>query len=202
MTASLFYTACAYGYAANPQEYDCEGKTPKALYYRYADGRDDDLKDVPEDDPDAFLLWLTERDHFGAHPWEVMRGGNSTHVSLFVHYDSDGYCFMLAGDSEIRTVETMKFYTALRKHSIPVYLENADLFITRLNETELVGIVPDDVTPRYCWGRFPENNVMCFMNLPWEEPERSAIAEKTVWQTEISAELQDTNTKTKQEEQQ
>ena len=191
MTAGLFYTACSYGYAANPQEYDCAGKTPKELYYRYADRRDDGLKDVPEDDPAAFRSWLHDRTRFGGHPWEVMRGGNSTHVSLYVHDDDQGYYFSLNGDSVGRCVETMKFYLALREHGLPVFLVNTKVFVDRLNETESVGIVPQGVIPKYCHSWFPDEEVSSFINLPFEEPEKSRIAEKAVWQTEIDAELRD-----------
>lgn len=34
------------------------------------------------DDPEAFHAWLHDYSRGGGHPWEVCRGGNSTHVSL------------------------------------------------------------------------------------------------------------------------
>ena len=82
MTAGVFYAACSYGYEANPHEYRIEGMTPKEQYYRFADGRDDGLSELPVDSAEAFREWMNDNTRFGGHPFEVMAGGNSTHVSL------------------------------------------------------------------------------------------------------------------------
>lgn len=81
MTANDFYRFCALGYAAN--NYDGQAFALKAQYYRHADGRDDGLKKIDPDSAEAFADWLENREK-GGHPWEVCRGGNSTHVSLYV----------------------------------------------------------------------------------------------------------------------
>lgn len=189
MTAGLFYLACSYGYEANPHEYKIKGMTPREQYYRFADGRDDGLSEIPENSREAFREWIQDRRRFGGHPFEVMAGGNSTHVSLYVHLDDDGYFFMLEGSSIGRSVETLNFYLALRDHKLPVFLGNKDLLIQRLLETELVGVVPEDTTPKYCDNMFPGNSVKDFMWLPWDEPERSLVAEKCTWLPEQKAEL-------------
>lgn len=64
-------------YAAN--NYDGQAFALKAQYYRHADGRDDGLKKIDPDSAEAFADWLENREK-GGHPWEVCRGGNSTHV--------------------------------------------------------------------------------------------------------------------------
>ena len=189
MTADLFYTACSYGYAANPHEYNIKGMTAKEQYYRFADGRDNGLSEIAIDSSEAFKSWIQDRTHFGGHPYEVMAGGNTTHVSLCVHLDDDGYFFMLEGRSIGRTVETLNFYLALRDHKLPVFLCDKDLFIRRLLETEQIGIVPEDITPKYCDNMFPGNEVKSFMWLPWDEPERSLVAEKCTWLPEPQIQL-------------
>lgn len=78
MTANDFFRFCAMGYAEN--KYNGCDKTPKEQYYLHADGRDEGLKDLDPDDPEAFHAWLHDYSHGGGHPWEVCRGGNSTHV--------------------------------------------------------------------------------------------------------------------------
>ena len=85
----------------------------------------------------------------------------------------------------------MKFYVALREHGLPVFLSDAKVFLSRLDETELIGIVPENVIPKYCQSWFPDEEVSSFINLPFEEPGRSRIVEKAVWQTEMDAELQE-----------
>lgn len=49
-------------------------------------------------------------------------------------------------------------------------------------EEEHVGIVPDDVAPKYCHGLFPkEDAIYDFIN-PWYDPELArAIEEKVDW---------------------
>ena len=65
---------------------------------------------------------------------EVSRGGNSTHIDFQVDIDSDGYYFFLAGAN--RSNETLKFYLALSRAGLPVYLYQADVFKKRIQGTE------------------------------------------------------------------
>ena len=101
MTANNFFRFCAMGYAEN--KYDGCGKTPKEQYVLHADGRDEGLQDIDADSPEAFHAWFHDRDRCGGHPWEVCRGGNSTHVDLRVMEDARGYFLYLAGAAWNRT---------------------------------------------------------------------------------------------------
>ena len=170
MTANDFFRFCAMGYAANNYT-GCE-KTPKEQYYLHADGRDEELGDVDPDSPEAFLAWCMDRSHFGGHPWEVCRGGNSTHISLYVRKDDKGYFLNLDGDAWNRTIETAKFYLVLRRAGIPVYLSEAHTLADRLAETEKIGIVPEGVFPDYCQNYFPNEHIIDFINLPDEDREQ------------------------------
>ena len=189
MTAGMFFDACSYGYAANPQAFCIEGLSPKEQYYRFADGRVVNIVEVPLDSPEAFHDWLTNGELFGGHPWEVMRGGNATHVALYVHIDKKGYFFSLAGRAIGRTVETLNFYLALCEHQLPVFLHDAELFIERLKGTEAIGIVSEDEIPKYGESLFPGNNIHSFMHLPWEEPGKSLVVSKCIWLFDDPVEL-------------
>ena len=60
MTSGLFFDCCRLGYEAN--NYDgINEMTSKELYYRHADGRDEGLKDLPEDSVDAFSTWFNDK---------------------------------------------------------------------------------------------------------------------------------------------
>ena len=170
MSTGDFYRFCAMGYAANNYS-GCE-KTPKEQYYLHADGRDEGLEDVDPDSPEAFDAWLSDRSHYGGHPWEVCRGGNSTHISLYVRKDDKGCYLNLAGDAWNRTIETVKFYLMLRRAGIPVYLSDAHTLADRLAATEKIGIVPDGVFPDYCKSLFPNEHIIDFINLPYEDREK------------------------------
>ena len=179
MTANDFFSFCALGYKENNYE-GCE-LTPREQYYKHADGRDDGLGEIDGDSLEAFHEWYNDRNHHG-HPWEVCRGGNSTHVSLYVHEDEDGYTLTVAGDAWTRTIESVKFYLALRRAGLPVYMMEATALADRLTEKEKIGIVPEGVMPAYCHSYFPNEHIIDFMNLPDENREK--LLPHCVWQKE------------------
>ena len=97
MTGNDFLAACALGYEACGYDVcgnDGERLLLDELYIRYADGRDEGLTGkgsglfsgpgIDLSSPEAWEAWFFDRTRRGGHPWEVCRGGNSTHVSLVV----------------------------------------------------------------------------------------------------------------------
>lgn len=178
MTANDFYRYCAIGYKA--MDYDGCDLPLRKQYEKHADGRDEGLGEIDPDSPEAFRKWIVEEHRGYGHPWEVCRGGNSTHISLYVDHDNDGYYLSLEGSSYGRSKETIKFYLALRRNGIPVFLYGGDHLADRVQGKEKVGVVPQDVIPKYCQSDFPGENIIVFMNLPYEDTE--AYAARCVWQ--------------------
>jgi hypothetical protein len=166
MTSGLYLDTCRLGYAANHYE-GAENLSAKALYRKHADGRDDGLLDLDETSAESFSAWFSDRNRGGGHPWEVCRGGNSTHISLFVSHDDKGWWFTLAGASVGRSVETVKFFLALAEQGLPVYLTKGTEILAMLKGEDFIGIVPQGVFPRYCDSFFPGEKMLTFMNLPW-----------------------------------
>ncbi len=181
MTANDFYLYCSLGYKAN--EYDrIKGLlTPKEQYYAMADGREYDLKDIDGDSPEAFEKWYNDKDNRGGHPYEVCAGGNSTHIDLYVMKSEKGYYLALGGKSWGRSIETVKFYNALRDNGVAVRLIEAEGIKNRLLGNDYIGIVPQHVIPRYCESYFPDMEILDFMNLPYEEEYASKMLEKIKW---------------------
>jgi len=142
------------------------------LYVKHADGRDDGLLKLDEDSAEAFLDWYHDQKNRGGHPWEVCRGGNSTHISLYAIQDDEGWYMSLAGSSYGRSVETIKFYLALAKQSIPISLRDSAGIVARLTEDDYIGIVPKGTIPRYCGGLFPDTKMLDFMNLPDDDTDK------------------------------
>ena len=186
-TANDFFRCCALGYKAN--KYEGTEKAPREQYFRHADGRDGGLGDIDPDDPKAFAEWLHCREHHGAHPWEVCRGGNSTHVDLHVFDDEKGYFLHVAGTSTWRSIEAIKFFLAVREAGLPVVIHHAELLKDRLRGMEKVGGVPFGVRPAYCHSWFPGEEIEAFTNLSDEEPEKMAAL--CTWQPLIKYELQE-----------
>ena len=178
MTANDFYRFCAIGYKA--MGYDGCDLPLRKQYDMHADGRDEGLEEIDPDSPEEFRKWLVETPRGGGHPWEVCRGGNSTHIGLRVGMDEDGYYLFLAGSSYGRSPETIKFYLALRRNGIPVQLSEGDHLADRVQGKEKVGVVPQGVIPKYRYGDFPGEDIIVFMNLPYEDTE--AYAARCVWQ--------------------
>lgn len=180
MTSGLFYRCCAMGYAANHYE-GSDTLSPKELYYKHADGRDEGLASVDENSPNEFDYWYTHRAQSG-HPWEVCRGGNSTHVSLYICKIDAGFYFAAAGSSWGRSIETIKFYLALHRAGMPVVIDDGNLLADRIRGVDKIGIVPKGVTPCYCSGYFPQEVILDFMNLRHEK--REEFAARCVWRDE------------------
>jgi hypothetical protein len=175
MTSGLFFDTCKLGYTAN--QYEGAGNLPaRALYQKHADGRDDGLLDLDEASAEAFRAWYFDRERRGGHPWEVCRGGNSTHISLYVSHDDQGWYFSLAGSSMWRSVETIKFYLALVEQGLPVYLFDGKAILAMLKGEDFIGIVPQGVFPRYCDSFFPGMKMLTFMNLPHEKTDQVIMA--------------------------
>ncbi len=198
MTANDFFRACAIGYKACG--YEKTDLAPVDQYFAHADGRDEGLSGrghglnagsgIDFDDPFAWEEWYFHREQHGGHPWEVCRGGNSTHVDLTVRHDREildwkvrlkemteeeaaahpcGYFFQVSGKH--RAKEAVEFYTAISAVGLPVLLTDADEILARFEGTDYVGIVPHSVIPKYCEHLFPAEygRVIDFMHVYEEE---------------------------------
>lgn len=177
-TANDFFECCALGYKAIG--FVVEGMTPREQYYKYADGRDNGLGEIDPVSAVAYREWYDDRHKGGGHPWEICRGGNSTHISLYVSLDDNGAYLHVAGSAVGRTIEAVKFFLALYRAGKPVLIHDAHELASRLNGTEKIGVVPADVFPRYCSSMFPDEKIIAFMNLPDEK--REEVARCCVWQ--------------------
>ena len=115
-TANDFFKACAIGYKACG--YDTESKSPSELYLKYADGRDEGLtglgsglnagEGIDFDSPEEWDKWYFGN-HGGGHPWEVVRGGNSTHLDLYVCNDRRDLDYLFrSGQIDQKTYNTQK----------------------------------------------------------------------------------------------
>jgi len=180
-TAGAFFEFCKMGYVANNY---FKGKDLSALemYNRFADGRHEGLTELDLNSAEAFSEWFHDRSRFGGHPWEVCRGGNSTHISLYVGYETGkGWYLSLRGRAATRVNETVKFAIALYENNAPFELMDAEEIYKMVCGTDYIGIVPNEVFPRYCHSLFSheEENIIDFMNLGWEDTDKIIAA--TEW---------------------
>jgi len=168
ITADDFFRFCEICYDANGYfKKNKVSRSPREKYNSMADGRDGGLLEVTGNSPDAFKDWYHDKKWAGSHPWEICRGGNSTHISLQVYPENGQWKLHLAGSSVIRVTETVKMANALYNSQIPFMLSDAEAIGRMVTGTDFIGIVPDIVFPRYCHSFFSkEDRINDFMNLP------------------------------------
>ncbi len=181
LTAGDFFRFCEIGYDANAYfENSNKNLTAKEKYAAMADGRDCGLKLLNENSSEDFSTWFDSGRNCGGHPWEICRGGNSTHISLYVCHDENGWYLRLEGSSIIRVLETIKIAVALYNYDIPFILGKATEIYKMASGTDFIGIVPETVFPRYCHGHFPdEDKIIDFMNLGTER--NTELIAKAFW---------------------
>ncbi len=181
MTADDFFKFCEICYDANDYfKADQSNLIPREKYWRMADGRHGGLLDVMADSPGEFTYWYRSGAGSGGHPWEICRGGNSTHISLYIRSVPDGWTLRLAGSSAVRVEETIKMAVALFIKGIPFVLQDAQEMLRMIKGEDFIGIVPEGVIPRYCHSYFPkEDRIIDFMNLDWDY--REQVEKRAFW---------------------
>jgi len=191
MTANLYFRVCEICYDANGYfKNKANTLSSRDKYLNFADGRDAGLRDIDGDSPEAFNKWYHDGSRIGAHPWEICRGGNSTHISLYVLYKNGKWIFDLAGSSIVRVEETVRMAVALFENKITFALRDADEIVRMVTGIDYIGIVPDTVFPRYCHSLFPkEDRIIDFMNLGSDKDIVPAIVEKAQWYPSEKIEL-------------
>ncbi|MEI6889986.1 MAG: hypothetical protein ACOYM0_12655 [Bacteroidales bacterium] len=174
MTADDFFRYCEIAYEANDYfKGDRKGLSAREKYSSMADRRDDGLSEINGDSPKAFRDWLNGPSRMGGHPWEICRGGNSTHISLYVSQEGDHWKLTLAGSSRVRVEETVRIALAFIDQKIPFHLRDGEEILRMVTGSDYIGIVPDYRLPVYCHSLFPrEDRIIDFMNLDREDEDQ------------------------------
>lgn len=151
MTAAKYFEYCKIAYIAGQRRNDKVKKSlsGKEMYRLYADGRHEGLLNIGSNSKQEFADWIEgkhPKKSGRGHPWEIKRGGNTTHIDLSVRrpslYQKDGFVVELRGESIGRMVETMKMLLAIYDASLPITIANPESVRQRLLCQDNVGIVP------------------------------------------------------------
>jgi len=188
MTLKRYLEYCRVAYEANPQTFSRDGiqfqtgLSGRQYYRRYADGRDGGLLQLPEDSAEAFAEWYKSKAHAGCHPWEIYRGGNSTHIDLAVSSTHGaGWQVLLHALSSTRLAETCRIAYALHLAKLSVEITDRESYLDRLREEDWVGIVPEGLGLRYSWHNFPkELKVADTIYLSWLLEEKKPAQRATL----------------------
>ena len=159
MNLQRFLEYCRVAYQANPETFSNfrPGLSGREYYARYADGRDGGLLKIEENSPESFVQWYESKERQGCHPWEIYRGGNSTHIDLgVVRAEKGEWSIYLDAFSSTRLVETCRIALALNNASLPFRFCNKESYKARLLAEDWVGVVPEGVSLSYAWQEFPK----------------------------------------------
>lgn len=149
MSFGKYLDICALGWVAIEPE-ETKGLSPAEMYRKYADNRDGGLSGLDPDSEEEFSKWyhLSSEEKWKidnpSHLWEVVEGSSMTRVHLYVGEKAKGeYNLRLSGPASCVPYIPAKFYIALRKAGIPVYLYNINEYIKLYSEEGKIGIIPD-----------------------------------------------------------
>lgn len=175
MTLNKFFDYCRVAYQANPETFRKLGFRPRLsgreYYQLYADGRHGGLLDIKPDSSKAFEQWYQSKSWAGSHPWEIYRGGNSTHINMYVTQpigQPKNWEVRLCAPSSTRMIETCRIALALAKAGLPVGIDEAESYINRILDQDWVGVVAEQEEILYGWQSFPQEwGVRDCVSLSW-----------------------------------
>ena len=165
LTANDFFNYCKIAYIAGKRDDDHVDKslTGREMYQRYADGRDNGLLEIAADSTQEFSDWLDQKhpkSSIGGHPWEIKRGGNTTHIDLYVSrasFRKEGFVVTLSGSHIGRLKETLNMFLAIHKAGLPITIADAEGIRKRLLGTDNIGIIPAYMSKHRANQCFDEN---------------------------------------------
>lgn len=166
LSAADYFDYCRIAYIAGKRKDEAVDATltGREMYERYADGRHEGLLDIDENSQQEFADWIDgthPKRTGGGHPWEIKRGGNTTHIDLSVRrppYGSrDGFVIELCGPSSSRLAETIKMFLALVKAGKAIAIADTEGVRARLLAQDNIGIVPETHSLHRANQRFPQH---------------------------------------------
>jgi len=166
MTAADYFHYCRIAYLAAKRKDESvdTSLSGRDMYARYADGRHEGLLDIAPDSAQEFADWIDgvhPKKGGGGHPWEIKRGGNTTHIDLSVFRPSlhrkEGFKVELRGESIGRMVETARMLLAIHDAGLPISIANPEGVRQRLLAQDNIGIIPSYASPHRANQHFKEH---------------------------------------------
>jgi hypothetical protein len=155
MTAADYFKYCRIAYLGGKRKEETidESLSGREMYARYADGRDEGLLKIDPESEQEFADWIDgthPKREKGGHPWEIKRGGNTTHIDLTVSrpsvYQKKGFKVELRGESISRMAETIRMFIAIHEAKLPISIANPEGVRKRLLAQDNIGIIPSYVS--------------------------------------------------------
>lgn len=167
MNASDYFKYCRIAYLAGKRDDETVNSalTGRQMYERYADGRHEGLLDIDPDSTQEFADWI-DGNHPkrtpGGHPWEIKRGGNTTHIDLYVcrpnAYSKEGFKVELRAESVGRLAETIRMFLAIRDAGLPISIADHETVRKRILAQDRIGIIPSHTVLHRANQHFPKDD--------------------------------------------
>ena len=151
MTAVDYFKYCRIAYMAWKHNDETVNATlsGREMYTLYADGRHEGLLEIDPDSEQEFADWIDgthPKRTVGGHPWEIKRGGNTTHIDLSVSrpspYRKEGFKVELRAESTGRLAEMLRMFLAIHNAGFPISVAHPETVRKRLLAQDNIGIVP------------------------------------------------------------
>jgi hypothetical protein len=161
ITANEYFHYCKIAYGAVGLDKDNE--PGRVLYKRYADGRHEGLPEINGDDAEEFSLWLSKehpKRQIGGHPWEILRGGNTSNVQLQIYavgFGEKKWKIEVFPTGNSRMAEAVKIFLALHKSGKPISIGKPKAIRDQLLLMHNVGIMPEYDSLHRAVQVFPED---------------------------------------------
>ncbi len=150
LSAGDYFRYCKLAYIAGqrPDEEVDESMSGREMYRRFADGRHEGLLEIDEDSTAEFGAWIDGKHakrSAGGHPWEIKRGGNTTHIDLAVYRPpgrDDRLRIELIAPAIGRLAEAVRMLLAIHAAGLPIGIADPEGVRKRLLAQDTIGIVP------------------------------------------------------------
>jgi hypothetical protein len=176
ITAGKYFEYCKVAYLAN-SKHGISVKPKQSgmeMYAQWADNRDGGLKEIDQNSMQAFVDWYDGGSWNGGHPWEIYRGGNTSHIDLYVERYLNDWRICLSAYSSSRLAETCRIALAFRKAGLPFRLDYEKSYLKRLLCDDFIGIIPEYDPLHRGWQRFPNDfHVADVMHFTWFKDEQT-----------------------------
>lgn len=150
LSAGDYFRYCKLAYIAGkgPDEKIDGTMSGRSMYRLYADGRHEGLLDIDEESAGEFGDWIDGKHPKrspGGHPWEIKRGGNTTHIDLAVYRPpgrTGGFRIELIAPAIGRLAEAVRMFLAIHGEKLPIAIADPEGVRKRLLAQDNIGIVP------------------------------------------------------------
>lgn len=144
-TLGTYLDYCKVAYLANFKKSKSSLKKEMSgleMYKAMADGRHEGLIDIPPDSSEALIKWY-HSGRGGGHPWEICRGGNTTHIDLGILHEYDKWFIFLNGNSSGRMLETARMALAFHRKKMPFKWYGFKDVRLKMEGADNIGIIPE-----------------------------------------------------------